>query len=153
MFGIDFNEWLVLVLVTVVVIGPKDLPVALRTAGKWIGKMRRMSAHFQAGLEAMIREAELEEMEKKWREQNAAIMAQTPAAAPAEPAPPAAIPAHPASGPVPEPTTEHPSAAAEAAVLSHAELEQFHAHMPATDPAPAANPVPEPKPLAPTPAP
>lgn len=149
MFGIDFNEWLVLVLVTVVVIGPKDLPVALRTAGKWIGKMRRMSAHFQAGLEAMIREAELEEMEKKWREQNAAIMAQTLPA----PAAVAELPQHPSTDPEPEPTTEHPSAAAEAAVLSHGELEQFHAHMPAIDSAPVDAPVPEPKPLTPTPAP
>lgn len=79
MFGIDWQELLVIMLVAVVVIGPKDLPRAMRTAGKWIGKIRRTSNHFRAGVEAMIREAELEEMEKKWAEQNAQIMAQVPA--------------------------------------------------------------------------
>lgn len=78
MFGIDWQELLVIVFVAVLVIGPKDLPRALRTAGKWIGKVRRTSNHFRAGVEAMIREAELEEMEKKWAEQNAQIMAQVP---------------------------------------------------------------------------
>lgn len=150
MFDIAPSEILVVVLVAIVVIGPKDLPIALRTAGKWIGKMRRMSAHFRAGMEAMIREAELEEMEKKWREQNAAIMAQSQTAPVAQPTA-GELPAHPETQPVPEPTTEHPSGAAEAAVLSHGELEQFHAHMPAIDP--AATPAPEAKPLAPTPAP
>ena len=78
MFGIDWQELLVIVFVAAVVIGPKDLPRAMRTAGKWIGKVRRTSNHFRAGIEAMIREAELEEMEKKWAEQNARIMAEVP---------------------------------------------------------------------------
>ncbi|MGN3975036.1 Sec-independent protein translocase protein TatB [Tsuneonella sp. SYSU-LHT278] len=78
MFGIDWQELLVIVFVAVLVIGPKDLPKAMRTAGRWIGKIRRTSNHFRAGVEAMIREAELEEMEKKWAEQNAQIMAQVP---------------------------------------------------------------------------
>ena len=38
------------VIVAVVVIGPKDLPLALRTAGRWIGKVRRVSGHFRAGV-------------------------------------------------------------------------------------------------------
>jgi len=63
-----------IVIVAVVVIGPKDMPMALRTAGRWIGKMRRISGHFRSGIDAMVREAELEEMERKWREQNEAIM-------------------------------------------------------------------------------
>ncbi len=60
------------------VIGPKDLPLALRTLGKWIGKVRRMSNHFRAGVETMIREAELAEIEKEWSERNARIMAEHP---------------------------------------------------------------------------
>jgi sec-independent protein translocase protein TatB len=128
MFDIAPSELLVVVLVAIVVIGPKDLPIALRTAGKWIGKMRRMSAHFRSGVEAMIREAELEEMEKKWREQNAAIMAQTPATPATEPA-------------------SHPAASAEAGVLSAAEAEQFHAHMP-VEPAPDPVAAPEHPPVA-----
>ena len=78
MFGIDWQELLVIVFIAVLVIGPKDLPRAMRTAGRWMGKVRRTSNHFRAGVEAMIREAELEEMEKKWAEQNAQIMAQVP---------------------------------------------------------------------------
>lgn len=84
MFDIGWDEMLFTAIVAIVVIGPKDLPRALRTAGRWIGKMRRISGHFRAGIETMIRDAELEEMEKKWREQNAAIMAAHPPAASAE---------------------------------------------------------------------
>lgn len=81
MLDIGATELLLIVVVAVVVIGPKDLPLALRTAGKWIGQMRRLSNHFRAGFDAMIREAEMAEMEKKWREQNEKIMqAQAPAA-------------------------------------------------------------------------
>ncbi len=83
MFGIAPDEMLLVVIVAIIVIGPKDLPLALRTAGRWIGKIRRVSGHFRAGLETMIREAEMEEMERKWKEQNAAIMAAHPAADPA----------------------------------------------------------------------
>src|SRR5437763_1719493 len=78
MFGIDSGEFLVIMVVAIIVIGPKDLPVALRTAGRWIAQMRRISGHFRSGLDAMIREAEMEELEKKWAEQNAKIMAEHP---------------------------------------------------------------------------
>ena len=78
MFDIGASELLLTVIVAIVVIGPKDLPLALRTAGRWIGKIRRVSGHFRTGVETMIREAELEEMEQKWREQNAKIIAETP---------------------------------------------------------------------------
>lgn len=79
MFDIGASELLLIVIVAVVVIGPKELPLALRTAGRWIGKIRRVSGHFRAGVETMIREAELAEMEKKWREQNESIMREHPA--------------------------------------------------------------------------
>lgn len=74
MLDIGATELLLIVVVAVVVIGPKDLPLALRTAGKWIGQMRRLSNHFRAGLDAMVRESEMADMEKKWREQNEKIM-------------------------------------------------------------------------------
>ncbi|KUR70197.1 preprotein translocase subunit TatB [Novosphingobium fuchskuhlense] len=83
MFGIAPDEMLLVVIVAIIVIGPKDLPLALRTAGRWIGKIRRVSGHFRTGIETMIREAEMEEMERKWKEQNAAIMAAHPAPDPA----------------------------------------------------------------------
>ena len=95
MFDIGASELLLTVIVAIVVIGPKDLPLALRTAGRWIGKVRRVSGHFRAGVETMIREAELEEMEQKWREQNAKIMSDS-GVTPADDAPqmqgPPAIP-------------------------------------------------------------
>jgi sec-independent protein translocase protein TatB len=74
MFDIGASELLLIVVVAVVVIGPKDLPRALRLAGQWIAKVRRVSGHFRSGIETMIREAELADMEKKWREQNEAIL-------------------------------------------------------------------------------
>ena len=85
MFDIGWDEMLFTAIIAIVVIGPKDLPRALRTAGQWIGKVRRVSGHFRTGIETMIREAEMEEMEKQWREQNEAIMAAHPPAAAAEP--------------------------------------------------------------------
>ncbi len=77
MFDIGASELLVIVIVAILVIGPKEMPRALRTAGRWIGKVRRMSAHFRSGIDTMIREAELEDAEKEWRERNARIMAET----------------------------------------------------------------------------
>ena len=79
MFDIGASELLLIVVVAIVVIGPKDLPLAMRTAGRWIARMRRVSNHFRSGIEAMIREAELEEMEQKWREENERIMREYPA--------------------------------------------------------------------------
>jgi sec-independent protein translocase protein TatB len=76
------SEFLLIAAVAIVCIGPKDMPRALRTAGRWIGKMRRVSGHFRAGMETLIREAELEEMEKTWREQNEAILKAHPAELP-----------------------------------------------------------------------
>ncbi len=78
MFDIGASELLVIVIVAILVIGPKDMPLALRTAGRWIGKIRRVSGHFRAGLDTMIREAEMEDMEKKWRDQNKRIMDEHP---------------------------------------------------------------------------
>ena len=77
MFDIGASELLVIAIVAILVIGPKDMPMALRTAGRWIGKIRRVSSHFRSGIDAMIREAELEDMEKKWKAQNEAIMARS----------------------------------------------------------------------------
>jgi len=82
MFDIGADELLLTAVVAVVVIGPKDMPRALRVVGRWVAKMRRMSNAFRSGIESVIREAELEEMEKQWREQNAAIMAQHPTVTP-----------------------------------------------------------------------
>ena len=91
MFDIGADELLLTAVVAIVVIGPKDLPRALRTVGRWVGRMRRMSNAFRAGIENVIREAEIEEMEREWRERNAAIMAAHPATGPDEDAAAAAL--------------------------------------------------------------
>ena len=74
MFGIDSSELAVVVILALIFIGPKDLPKVMRTVGYWVGRMRGMARHFTAGIENMVREAELEEMEKRWREENERIM-------------------------------------------------------------------------------
>ncbi|MBN8501544.1 MAG: twin-arginine translocase subunit TatB [Sphingomonadales bacterium] len=113
MFDIGWDEMLLTAIVAIVVIGPKDLPRALRTVGRWLGQIRRVSGHFRAGVENMIREAELEEMEKKWREQNAAIMQAHPPLA-----------GHDAAlvGPDPGTTPSPPGASAEAALTEAPDL-------------------------------
>lgn len=92
MLGIDWQELLVIIVVAVVVIGPKDMPKALRTAGRWIARVRRVSNHFKSGIETMIREAEMEEMEQKWAAQNEKIMREYPSDAPPEMEPTGAYP-------------------------------------------------------------
>ena len=81
LFDIAPSEFLVIAGAAIIFIGPKDMPRALRTAGKWFAQMRRVSNHFRAGVENLIREAEMAEMEKEWRERNAAIMQAHPSAA------------------------------------------------------------------------
>jgi sec-independent protein translocase protein TatB len=82
MFGVDTTELLIIALAALVFIGPKELPGAMRTVGRWIGRARAHARHFTAGIENMMREAELEEMEKRWREENERIMRDHPVAAP-----------------------------------------------------------------------
>lgn len=102
MFDIGSSELLLIVVVAVVVIGPKDLPRALYKLGQIIGKGKAMTRHFRAGLDAMVREAELEELEKKWASENARIMAEHPKDAGADTgdAPQAALPSMSAADPV-----------------------------------------------------
>ena len=81
MFGIDSGEILIIAVVALVVIGPKDLPRVMRTLGNFMGRARGMARHFRSGLDAMIREAELEDMEKQWKANNERIMRESPSAA------------------------------------------------------------------------
>jgi sec-independent protein translocase protein TatB len=74
MFGIDSSEFLLVALVALVVIGPKDLPKAMRLFGYWVGKARGVARQFRSGFDSMVREAELEEMEKRWATENERIM-------------------------------------------------------------------------------
>src|SRR5271156_4204116 len=64
---LDFgmSELLLIGIVALVFIGPKDLPKALRVAGFWVRKARTLSREFQSSVEQMIREAELDEMRQE----------------------------------------------------------------------------------------
>ena len=79
MFGVDSTEFVIVAVLALIFIGPKDLPKVMRTVGYWVGRARGMARHFTAGIENMVREAELEEMEKRWREENERIMRLHPA--------------------------------------------------------------------------
>ena len=83
MFDIGYSELLLIAVVALVVIGPKELPKVMRTVGEWVGRARGMARHFRSGIDTMIRESELEEMEKKWRDENERIMREFPTADPA----------------------------------------------------------------------
>ena len=64
---LDFgwSELMLIGIVALVVIGPKDLPKALRVAGFWVRKARTLSREFQSSVEQMIREAELDEVRQE----------------------------------------------------------------------------------------
>ncbi|MCS6987670.1 MAG: Sec-independent protein translocase protein TatB [Sphingomonadaceae bacterium] len=78
MFDLGWSELLLIGAVALVVIGPRELPQALRWLGRMTGKARAMTRHVRAGFDEMVRQAELEEMEKEWRRHNAAVMAAGP---------------------------------------------------------------------------
>lgn len=65
MFDIGWSEMLVVGAVALVVIGPKDLPGALRQAGKWMGTVRRMASDFQGQVNQAMREAELDDLRRE----------------------------------------------------------------------------------------
>lgn len=64
-FDIGWPELMLIGAVALIVIGPKELPNALRTAGFWVRKARSLSREFQSSVEQMMREAELDEMRKQ----------------------------------------------------------------------------------------
>lgn len=106
MLDLSFWELALVGIVALLVIGPKELPNALRHLGRITGKARAMTRHVRSGFDEMVRQAEMEEMEKQWRQQNAAIMAAHPEV-PAERQ--AGLPdsaAQPARSPEPEPAPE-----------------------------------------------
>jgi sec-independent protein translocase protein TatB len=115
MFDIGSPELLLVAVVAIVVIGPKDLPKAMRLLGYWVGRGRGVMRQFRSGFDAKVREAELAEMEKRWAEENKRIMQ----AHPAEPGetPPATIDHDPAATAAP-PAAADPGATDEAPVMT-----------------------------------
>jgi len=65
MFDIGWGELVVIGVVALVAIGPKELPGALRSLGHWMGKIRRMAAEFQNQFQEALREAEMADLKKQ----------------------------------------------------------------------------------------
>ena len=64
MFDIGWPEIVVILIVALLVIGPRDLPKAFHTVGKWVRAARRVTADFQRHVDDMMRETELEDLRK-----------------------------------------------------------------------------------------
>ena len=119
MFDIAPTEFLLVAVIALLVIGPKDLPKAMRVVGYWMGKARGVARQFRSGIDTMVRESELAELEKTWKEENERIMREHPPVAPPEiegprddddPAPPIMV-EQPVVLPAPEPAGDAPATA------------------------------------------
>ena len=64
MFDIGWSELLVIAVVALIAIGPKELPGVLRMIGQWMGKARRMASDFQGQFNEAMREAEMADIKK-----------------------------------------------------------------------------------------
>jgi sec-independent protein translocase protein TatB len=62
---VGLTEYLVIAVVALIVVGPKDLPVLLRKLGQWVAKMRNMASEFRASFDEMARQSELDELRKE----------------------------------------------------------------------------------------
>ena len=78
MFDLGISEMAVIAVIAVVAIGPKQLPDALMTAGRWVSRIRGVMRQVREGFDEMVREAELKDLEKKWADENARIMREHP---------------------------------------------------------------------------
>lgn len=65
MFDFGWGELVLIGIVALIAIGPKELPGALRAIGQWMGKLRRMASEFQGQFQEAMREAEMTELKKQ----------------------------------------------------------------------------------------
>ena len=68
MFDIGWSELVVIAVVALIAIGPKELPAVLRMVGQWMGKARKMAAEFQGQFQEAMREAEMADLKKSFDE-------------------------------------------------------------------------------------
>jgi sec-independent protein translocase protein TatB len=116
MFDIGWSELLVIGVVAIIVVGPKELPRLMRTFGHYLGKVRHMAADFQRQFEEAVRDSEIDEVRKAMQDFHAEVSDVTPRGtvdkplmmpSPVEPAPAAAEEA-PAPKPKPKPRAKKP---------------------------------------------
>jgi len=65
MFELDWGKLVIIGIVALIAIGPKELPAVLRTLGQWVGKVKRMAAEFQGQFQEALREAEMADLKKQ----------------------------------------------------------------------------------------
>jgi sec-independent protein translocase protein TatB len=63
--GLGFSEILVIGVIALLVVGPKDLPLMLRKLGRWMARMRGMAQEFRSGFDELARQAELDELRRE----------------------------------------------------------------------------------------
>ncbi len=68
MFDIGWSELVVIAVVALIAIGPKELPGVLRMVGQWMGKARKMAGEFQGQFQEAMREAEMADLKKTFDE-------------------------------------------------------------------------------------
>jgi sec-independent protein translocase protein TatB len=78
MFGFGWGEIVVIGIVALIAIGPKELPTVLRSIGHWMGKIRRMANEFQGQFQEALREAELTDLKKQAEEVTNSITSYDP---------------------------------------------------------------------------
>lgn len=122
MFGLGFGEVVLLIIVAIVVVGPRQLPSMMRTAGQWVSRIRRMSTDLraQSGIDQLMREEGIDRSIQEIRAlQNINVLdgLERMAQAPAQPAIPPARASRPASG-----TGMTPPAESKSGIVPVAEL-------------------------------
>jgi sec-independent protein translocase protein TatB len=73
MFDISWGKLVIIGVVALIVIGPKELPAVLRTIGQWMGKIRRMAGEFQGQFQDAMREAEMADLKKQFDETTSSL--------------------------------------------------------------------------------
>jgi sec-independent protein translocase protein TatB len=79
MFDIGWSEFVLIAVVALIAIGPKELPGVLRMVGQWMGKARKMAAEFQSQFQEAMREAEMADLKKSFDEVREAASSFSPA--------------------------------------------------------------------------
>ena len=130
MFGISFSELLLVGLVALLVLGPERLPGAARTAGLWIGRLKRS---FNAIKQEVEREIGADEIRRQLHNEHILSMEEEAKKilAPLQPPVPPVVPTEPVIAPEVAPVTPPPTAPASAAPISLSKTESEPAPQPA----------------------
>jgi sec-independent protein translocase protein TatB len=137
--SLGFNEILILGILALVVVGPKDLPLLFRKLGRWTAKLRGMAQEFRTGFDELARQAELDELKREVealrrttdlnsiaRDISKPLPTLEDYAGISKPTPPAPVPERlpePAAAPVEQAAVEEPEKAADEAAGKPAALD------------------------------